>query len=240
MLWLWCFWRNTTESAFSWASKFERRETVSLNITSESCCGRKSEVALRLAVMPAIVWDGQGMEKELETGTVGITAWFLYRAGAETPPKLSRKFPSFSQNDLEKILSGGYPNRSSGIRCWGLDLSGGYLNTYSSWFSGYTQLTLVFLPRDKNFRLFSWGACHKIRVSAPAPYKNPTVTEQNFQEPNSELESRNFCREPKSELRKSVVFIKFSARNSGAGNGCANFMGAWHFLVLSAGNPSCP
>ena len=30
---------------------------------------------------------------------------------------------------------------------------------------------------------------------------------------------------------------KLSARNSGAGNGCANFMGAWHFLVLSAGKP---
>ena len=30
---------------------------------------------------------------------------------------------------------------------------------------------------------------------------------------------------------------KFSARNSGAGNGYANFMGAWHFLVLSAGKP---
>ena len=28
-----------------------------------------------------------------------------------------------------------------------------------------------------------------------------------------------------------------SARNSGAGNGCAKFMGAWHFWVLSAGNP---
>ena len=24
-----------------------------------------------------------------------------------------------------------------------------------------------------------------------------------------------------------------------AGNGCANFMGAWHFLVLSAGKPPC-
>ena len=29
----------------------------------------------------------------------------------------------------------------------------------------------------------------------------------------------------------------FSARNSGAGNECANFVGAWQFLVLSAGNP---
>ena len=33
---------------------------------------------------------------------------------------------------------------------------------------------------------------------------------------------------------------KISARNPGAGNGCANFMGAWHFLVLSAGKPPCP
>ena len=33
---------------------------------------------------------------------------------------------------------------------------------------------------------------------------------------------------------------KISARNSGAGNGCAKFMGAWHFLVLSAGKPPCP
>ena len=28
----------------------------------------------------------------------------------------------------------------------------------------------------------------------------------------------------------------FLARDSGAGKGCANFMGAWNFCVLSAGN----
>ena len=33
---------------------------------------------------------------------------------------------------------------------------------------------------------------------------------------------------------------KIGARNSGAGNGCANFMGAWHFSVLSAGKPPMP
>ena len=33
---------------------------------------------------------------------------------------------------------------------------------------------------------------------------------------------------------------KISTRNSGAGNGCADFMGAWHFLVLSAGKPPMP
>ena len=33
---------------------------------------------------------------------------------------------------------------------------------------------------------------------------------------------------------------KISARGSGAGNGCANFVCAWHFCVLSAGKPPCP
>ena len=32
----------------------------------------------------------------------------------------------------------------------------------------------------------------------------------------------------------------FSARNSGAENGCANFMGAWHFLVLFAWKTPMP
>ena len=36
--------------------------------------------------------------------------------------------------------------------------------------------------------------------------------------------------------KKSDVH-KISARNSGAGNGCANFMGAWRFWALSAGKP---
>ena len=39
----------------------------------------------------------------------GISHW---AAKGETPPKLSRTIPSFSQN---KFLNGGYPNRSSGI-----------------------------------------------------------------------------------------------------------------------------
>ena len=44
-----------------------------------------------------------------------------------------------------------------------------------------------------------------------------------------------FC---SSQKKRGVQEI--SARNCGAGNGCANFMGAWHFLVLSAGKPPCP
>ena len=36
-------------------------------------------------------------------------------------------------------------------------------------------------------------------------------------------------------VRKSVVSVKIFARNSGAGNGCTNFMGAWKNCVLSSG-----
>ena len=42
-------------------------------------------------------------------------------------------------------------------------------------FSWYTQLTLVFLPGKKIFGYFPEVPVTKIRVSAPAPYKNPTV-----------------------------------------------------------------
>ena len=38
---------------------------------------------------------------------------------------------------------------------------------------------------------------------------------------------------PNNQKKRGVH--KISARNSGARNGCANLMGAWHFLVLSAG-----
>ena len=106
----------------------------------------------------------------MPNGRVFIQSWRW------DPPKLSRKIPSFSQNGFGKFLRGGYPNRNSGIHRWGLDLSTGYPNTYFSWFSGYPQLTLVFLPGDEKFRIFFPEVpVTKIRVSAPAPYKNPTV-----------------------------------------------------------------
>ena len=40
--------------------------------------------------------------------------------------------------------------------------------------------------------------------------------------------------------QKKGDVCKISVRISGAGNGCANFMGAWHFLLLSAGKPPMP
>ena len=49
------------------------------------------------------------------------------------------------------------------------------------------------------------------------------------------------CRTIKQKKKKKKRDVhKISARNSGAGNGCANFMGARHFCVLSAGKPPMP
>ena len=39
---------------------------------------------------------------------------------------------------------------------------------------------------------------------------------------------------------ESLVSVQFFARDSGARNGCEIFMGAWHFLVLSAGKTPMP
>ena len=97
------------------------------------------------------------------------------------PPTLSRKILSFSQNNFGKFLRGGYPNRSSGIHRWGLDLSTGYPNTCFSWFfSGYPQVTLAFLPGDENFRIFSLrclsrklGSQHQLRIKTLPSEKQP-------------------------------------------------------------------
>ena len=42
------------------------------------------------------------------------------------------------------------------------------------------------------------------------------------------------------KIQKKRDVHKISPRNSGAGNGCADFMGACHFFVLSAGKPPRP
>ena len=94
------------------------------------------------------------------------------------PPKLSRKIPSFSQKYFGKFLSGGYPNRSSGIHRWGLDLSTRRIPKHL-FFLVFRVSTadFGFLCREtKVFGYFPEVPVTKIRVSAPSPYKNPTVT----------------------------------------------------------------
>ena len=79
------------------------------------------------------------------------------------PPKLLRKIPSFSQKDLENFLSGGYPNRNSGIHP-------PLMSIHSwPWFSaGRQKFSVILLLRCLSRK---WGS-----HSEPAPYKNPTVS----------------------------------------------------------------
>ena len=113
------------------------------------------------------------------------------------PPKLSRKFPSFSQNDFETFLGGGYPNRSSDIHRWGLDLSTRYPNTYFSWFSRYPQLTLVFLRGDKILGYLPEVPVTKIRVLSPAPKKKKpdrqktSISSETFRWPQPSVFSKS-------------------------------------------------
>ena len=72
--------------------------------------------------------------------------------------------------------------------------------------------------------------------------KAPTVTKKASPAIKSaifqKLISGNIFSVPKFQKKRDVHQI--SARNSGAGNGCADFMGAWLFWFLSAGKPPCP
>ena len=113
-----------------------------------------------------------------------INGWVFIQSWRWDPPKLSRKTPSFSQNDFGKFLRGGYPNRSSGIHRWGLDLSTGYRNIYFSSFSGYPQLTLVFSAgRRKVSDIFlrclsrKSGSQHQLRIKTlPSHISAKSVT----------------------------------------------------------------
>ena len=103
-----------------------------------------------------------------------ITAEFLYRAGAETP-KLSRKIPSFPRTILENFS--------------GVDTQTAVLvSTAEVWISAPDTQTPIFLGflgihswlwffcrETKSFGYFPEVPVTKIRVSAPAPYKDPTV-----------------------------------------------------------------
>ena len=100
-----------------------------------------------------------------------ISFWKYATARGHLTLNFREKFRVSPRTILENFLSGGYPNRSSGIHRWGWDLSPGYPNTYFSWLSGYPQLTLVFLVGAEKFsdiflRCLSRksGSQHQLRI----------------------------------------------------------------------------
>ena len=82
-----------------------------------------------------------------------ITAGFLYRAGAETPLNFREKFRVFPRMILEISQGSQTAVLVSTAEVW---ISAP--DTQTPIFlgvSGYPQLTLVFLPGDEKFRIFS-------------------------------------------------------------------------------------
>ena len=80
-------------------------------------------------------------------------------------PKVSKKFPSFSQNSF---LGGGYLNGNFGIHCQGFDLS-----------TRYPSHPHVYGCGGIRGLILSLGECHQhlvLSTNAPTPYRNPTVT----------------------------------------------------------------
>ena len=85
-------------------------------------------------------------------------------------------------------------------------------------------------------------------IFLPAPLPRPPLKSVNFIFIVVSLSLRVvlICSENKAKesganrnkCQKSPHVCKILVRNSGAVNGCTNFMGAWNFCVLSAGQPS--
>ena len=76
---------------------------------------------------------------------------------------------------------------------------------------------------------------------ASPPPERPTISMRPISRGHAcRFSLRNHVLHVRLKFQKNPHVRNLSARNSGAGNGCANFMGAWHFLVLSAGKLPCP
>ena len=107
-----------------------------------------------------------------------ITAGFLYRAGAETPLNFRENFQVFPRTILENFAEVDTQTAIlvSTAEVW---ISGPDTQTpIFPWFSGYPQLTLVFLPGDEKvsdifLRCLSQksGSQHQLRIKTrPSVY----------------------------------------------------------------------
>ena len=94
-------------------------------------------------------------EQYSDTVLTPLMAGFLYRAGAETPLNFRENFRVFPRTLLENFSA--VDTRTAVLvptaEVW--ISAPDTPNTNFSWFSGYPQLTLVFLPGDEKFRIFS-------------------------------------------------------------------------------------
>ena len=105
----------------------------------------------------------------------GLTAGLLYRAGAETPLNFREKFRVFPRMILENFSA---VDTQTAVLVSTAEVWISALDTQTPIFLGFLGIHswLWFFCREtKSFGYFPEVPVTKIRVSAPAPYKNPTV-----------------------------------------------------------------
>ena len=138
-----------------------------------------------------------------------MTAGFLYRAGAETPLNFREKFRVSPRNILEHFSA---VDTQTAVLVSTAEVWISAPDTQIPIFLGFpgTHSRLWFFCREtKTFRYFPEVPVTKIRVSAPGPYKNPTVIEEYRR---SLLPSAGYCAIWVSQLccRKSKLIGSLS------------------------------
>ena len=96
-------------------------------------------------------------------GQEEITAGFFIQSWRWDPPKLSRKSPSFSQNNIENFSQRWIPKPQFWYPLLRFGSQHRIRKHLLSWFSGYAQLSLAFLQETRNFGYFPEVPVTKIR-----------------------------------------------------------------------------
>ena len=154
---------------WSGGGRFYRGQHVRSKCMARAACCRVDAGSLNtIENMPSLFFF---VVRSEINGRVFIQSW------GWDPPKLSRKIPSFSQNDFGNFLSGAYRNRSSGIPTAGVGISA--QDAQTPFFLGFLVSTA-----DFGFGALRWKLSYfpempvtQFWVSAPAPQKTATVRE---------------------------------------------------------------
>ena len=103
-----------------------------------------------------------------------LTTGFLYRAGAETTPSIREKFRVSPRTVLNMFSAG---DTQTAVLLCTAEVWISVPDTQTSVFLGFLGIHRCFwVPLgDKFFQIFPIAPVTKIRVSGPAPYKDPTV-----------------------------------------------------------------
>ena len=145
-----------------------------------------------------------------------------------------------------------FSDRSFWKSLWGHDVREGFMHPLLSKLEGANFVYILsavctnfmnkifqILPQNRLGLVFFGGffasrtrSCHSL-VTFP-PRLSPAQTPQKLTSPVKQFPNYS------SQYQKNPRVRKIFVRNSGAGNGCANFMDAWKNASVLQENPPCP